>query len=968
VEEIGKGKNFHRSLSNMELRRPSKDELKLFVVFILVFTLFIHWGGVNAWSRYDLTKSIVEDQSLDISEYSYNTMDKVALREDIKEYGIESDWEPRFDDPESYGEFLGSFFRNTSAGIYTDKAPVSSFLAVPGYFIGDITADIAGSKEDVWIERELRSVAISLGDETVLKQFFIVFTVSILFAGFLSVLVYRYLQNYVDKDYALYTSLILGFSTPLAYYATSFFGVINAAFFGFAAYLALKKSRDGGNFRWVYVSGIFSVLALSTEYYAVILPAMMGLYLILERDWKSIAGLAGSMAVASAPLMLYHWLISGGLLPLPLSPAFKSPGPVNAFCSLYTACQGQFFGFVADPFRGMNALVRLLFFESRGLFFYSPVLLLSIPGVYELYRKKKNLLVLSPGIFLVLLIFQSMRTNWLAGGSFGPRYALIGLPFLALPVALGLQKILKKGRAWQLFVLLVALISVFNTAIGFNIGAPIVSGENYDERFGSFSAVQPESYDRLIENFYSHGPRSEVLMSLTDRKKGLDVTYSSPYGPDKMKIASLGSGDLLFHLQLLPLIIALAVLGIAFRDRSIVFAKLTSVIILVMFVLSFSISSTYIQGETYNSDEYRAAAIDGEISMVFHKDRGGVPYVELNTYSSDGENLNVTATVNREKVRSFNLSGEHTLYFPLNAYPGRNTLKLESDNCTVPARVTDSGDTRCLSMLVEEIGVKAAEDVGDFVLLEGWHGTGEYQEPVWMRREGIVASRVGPGLLKMKIEKTHLMQEGSVNVEVDGEKVEKHEIDSGFYFPVRKKTGWSKISLNTDDCVVPSKVTDSDDDRCLSYRLKDISGPVTKVYGEGWYPVERGEGRSWRWMSDSSKTSVFLSAPGRIDLAARPYQRVENSQLEISLNGDRVKSLEFNGTERRETSIEAEKGFSTLEFRSSEGCRVPSKAKDESSDDRCLSFMLSELSVQEGSQEMISSDYYAEIGSRMDYS
>ncbi|MFB6088198.1 MAG: hypothetical protein ABEK36_00285, partial [Candidatus Aenigmatarchaeota archaeon] len=52
------------------------DGLKIFLTFFLIFILFAHWVGWNETSRLDLTRSIVNQNSLNIDNYKDNTGDR----------------------------------------------------------------------------------------------------------------------------------------------------------------------------------------------------------------------------------------------------------------------------------------------------------------------------------------------------------------------------------------------------------------------------------------------------------------------------------------------------------------------------------------------------------------------------------------------------------------------------------------------------------------------------------------------------------------------------------------------------------------------------------------------------------------------------------------------------------------------------------------------------------------------------
>ncbi len=82
------------------LRRP---ETALFVLAFGVYAYFFQAGGWNQNSRFALVRAIVEQHSLAIDDYAYNTRDL-------------------------------AFFRGR---IYSEKAPGLSMLAVPYFLLAD---------------------------------------------------------------------------------------------------------------------------------------------------------------------------------------------------------------------------------------------------------------------------------------------------------------------------------------------------------------------------------------------------------------------------------------------------------------------------------------------------------------------------------------------------------------------------------------------------------------------------------------------------------------------------------------------------------------------------------------------------------------------------------------------------------------------------------------------------------------
>jgi hypothetical protein len=71
------------------------------------------------------------------------------------------------------------------------------------------------------------------------------------------------------------------------------------------------------------------------------------------------------------------------------------------------------------------------------LFFTSPVLLLGLIAVFVMghNRERRPEALLFGSVFFAYLLMNSAFNNWHAGWTFGPRYLIPAIPFIALPLA-----------------------------------------------------------------------------------------------------------------------------------------------------------------------------------------------------------------------------------------------------------------------------------------------------------------------------------------------------------------------------------------------------------------------------------------------------------------------------------------------------------------------------------------------------
>jgi hypothetical protein len=104
----------------------------------------------------------------------------------------------------------------------------------------------------------------------------------------------------------------------------------------------------------------------------------------------------------------------------------------------------------------------ILFSYKKGLFVYTPVLLLGCVGLVHLAKRSRFALVAWVGFMSVLVLVLSSWWNWWYGGSFSARPFVEYLPFFAIPMGLAVQELNGAARRSYLtgLVLLVGLCQV----------------------------------------------------------------------------------------------------------------------------------------------------------------------------------------------------------------------------------------------------------------------------------------------------------------------------------------------------------------------------------------------------------------------------------------------------------------------------------------------------------------------------
>jgi hypothetical protein len=143
------------------------------------------------------------------------------------------------------------------------------------------------------------------------------------------------------------------------------------------------------------------------------------------------------------------WFLVGAVPPLLLIPAYSWVCLGNPFTLPYSH-QASFAamseGLYAIKWPDPEPAYKLLASPTRGLFFWTPFLLMAGFGYWRLIERSPSWFWFTYGLPLLQVIVISGRVwDWLAGFTLGPRYLAPILPLLALPCALGVARFPRTG-------------------------------------------------------------------------------------------------------------------------------------------------------------------------------------------------------------------------------------------------------------------------------------------------------------------------------------------------------------------------------------------------------------------------------------------------------------------------------------------------------------------------------------------
>jgi len=406
-------------------------ELRLFLAIWTIYALHVvPGGGVNPNRYFDLTHSLVDQHTITIDRYQENTIDKA------------------FKDGHYY-----------SAGL-----PGPSIVGAPSYLIFKIAYRfVPGS----WLNHFSQVQSFKQGTRGGFYQadntaFFLstiwitLFSLSLL-SAFAAVVFFRiFLRLGLSQGNALIATVAYAFGTPVFFYSTTYFShVFSASLAIFALYLVLRLTASDGPLGFV-VLGFISGSAMLMEYQSLVLIAGLVLYALWIWPSKHLLAFCVGCAIPFGLLLGYNTLAFGG--------------PFHATYEFLASSDRQHLtgGILGFTIPRPTRLFGLSFSLERGLFLYSPILLLAFVGYVRSFRDKRQpaygLTGLSIFVFFSLWLWIGSFADWHGGSAFGPRYLTLAIPFAVIGLALSLSYVPK-----LISVPLLAL-SVINNWLGAQYG------------------------------------------------------------------------------------------------------------------------------------------------------------------------------------------------------------------------------------------------------------------------------------------------------------------------------------------------------------------------------------------------------------------------------------------------------------------------------------------------------------------
>jgi hypothetical protein len=431
-------------------------ELILFFSLFFTYSYFFHRDpGWNVNSRLALVYAIVDKATFRIDDYHeqapYETGDKAFYK----------------------GHY------------YSDKIIGTSLLGVPAYAGLKVASRVSGFE----LTPNLRRYVVR------------VFSVSLL-AALGVVLLFRILLLFgATKTEAVVLSYFLALGTLYFPYATVFYSYAPALFFILLAYQSILRYRLAGKLDEapLFLIGLAAGSALLCEYTLGIVWVALAVYLFLQlrRKLNIFSFAAGSFVVVS--IFLLYTLVCFDSFTIPYR------YEVSRIFSV-----GMRRGFLGITSPNLTVLYYISVHPYRGIFFYSPMLLLYFFGVLWLDRDlsaarlrngqeqagKPPLpngynwrpeAILSLCIVAGYFIFNASYYMWWGGWAVGARHLLPMIPFM-MPALIW---VLRKNQWYSGLLYLAGGLSIFLTAI------PTAVNPQMPQRYHTMILLAPRVSDNL---------------------------------------------------------------------------------------------------------------------------------------------------------------------------------------------------------------------------------------------------------------------------------------------------------------------------------------------------------------------------------------------------------------------------------------------------------------------------------------
>ena len=358
----------------------------VFVLFFCTYSFFFQGGGWNQNSKICLVRSLIH----------YGTFIIDSCREDTEEmeFANTGDW---------------SFYEGH---YYSNKSPGHAFLAVPFYGAAYYIL------KQLYPNQPERQVWLSTYFSTVCTTAF--------FSAILSVLIFHFFLYFcrIPILHAFLLALFFGFGTLAFSYSTTFYTHQLSAFFSFLAFILILHVRRDHVKRpklMIGAAGLSVSLGVLGEPSVIFILGALAIYMVTSERTR---GYLLYFLLGGVPAGIVQIVYNSVCFGHPLSYSYQLANK-----TIMVVKEGKLFGIPT-----LHIIYNLLISPYRGLFFTSPVLLMSLPGLFiGLGQRGFRLEILfSAAISVLFFLLLASYFGWDGGTTVGPRDIIGIFPFLFL--------------------------------------------------------------------------------------------------------------------------------------------------------------------------------------------------------------------------------------------------------------------------------------------------------------------------------------------------------------------------------------------------------------------------------------------------------------------------------------------------------------------------------------------------------
>lgn len=407
------------------IRQYRKDAFIIFILLSFVYAYFYQDGGANANSRFDLIFAVVQEGHLYIDTY-HNQEDNQTI-------------------DQAY--FDGHYYSDKAIG----PSVVGAIFYIPFYWM-----------------KHLFNLP-SQGTVKMILTFLVIGLPSAVAGSFLYILSIYWSQSRLR---AFLVTVAISLGTMYLPYSVVFFShqftssLLFIAFF--MIYLIKERPETMGNW-YVFLIGSLLGWALISEYpAAVIILALLGYHFFVigrRSDYRHLRSIILPMLGGLIPILLqltYNRLCFGN---------FLSIGYKNLDDPYFSSAMTQ--GLLGIQRTNLHALFYMTFHPTLGLFWESPVLLLSIIGAVFLLcnRQYRAELILAVWVICSYLVIMSGYYMWWGGYALGARHIIPILPFFCILLSFVPKRLnwlfvgLSVVSVWQMIIAAASTVQIPDTMV-----------------------------------------------------------------------------------------------------------------------------------------------------------------------------------------------------------------------------------------------------------------------------------------------------------------------------------------------------------------------------------------------------------------------------------------------------------------------------------------------------------------------